>query len=154
MRTVRVLRWLSLRRSCIGNTSFTSAGMATGILHPLLDLPTGFLWSLRLPEQHRFSTRPIVLHLLRLLLLTQDSVLCGSDGNFSCTSVSCAPTPSVLRHFGVFDGTHCSAEFCCGGFLAMEATIRMARCRWFEDGLGSGVVFWIDVAHVHDRTRL
>ena len=40
------------------------------------------------------------------------------------------------------------------GFLAMEATIRMARCRWFADGLGSGVVFWIDVPHVHVRTIL
>ena len=38
-------------------------------------------------------------------------------GNFSCTFVSCAPTLSVLRHYGVFDETHCSAEFCCGGFL-------------------------------------
>ena len=44
-------------------------------------------------------------HHLRLLLATLDSVLCGSDGNFSCTSVSCAPTPSDLRHYGVFDGT-------------------------------------------------
>ena len=30
-------------------------------IYPLLDLQSGFLWSSRLPEQHRFSIRPIVL---------------------------------------------------------------------------------------------
>ena len=33
----------------------------------------------------------------------------------SYTSVSCSPKSSVLRHYGVFDGTHCSADVCCGG---------------------------------------
>ena len=27
------------------------------------------------------------------------------------------------------------------GFLAFEATIRMARCRWFEENMRSEVVF-------------
>ena len=76
------------------------------------------MWILRLPEQHSFSTRPIVLPIFYVCYL-QHWILffCGSDGNFSCTFVSCAPTLSVLRKNGVFDGTHCSAEFCCGGFL-------------------------------------
>ena len=47
---------------------------------------------------------------------TQGSVSQGSDGNLSYTSVSCSPISSVLRHYGVFDGTHCSADVCCGGF--------------------------------------
>ena len=29
----------------------------------------------------------------------------------------------------------------------------MARCRWFEEDLGSEVVFWF-VAHVHDHSPL
>ena len=54
-------------------------------------------------------------------------------------SVSCAPTSSELRHYGVFDGTHCNADVCCGGF--------MARCRWFEEDLGLDFVLWF-IAHV------
>ena len=27
-----------------------------------------------------------------------------------------SPKSSVLRHYGVFDGRHCSADVCCGGF--------------------------------------
>ena len=38
------------------------------------------------------------------------SVSRGSDGNLSYTSVSCSPISSVLRHYGVSDGTHCSAD--------------------------------------------
>ena len=30
----------------------------------LPNLPTGFMWSLRLRERHRFSTRPFVLHFI------------------------------------------------------------------------------------------
>ena len=40
------------------------------------------------------------------------------------------------------------------GFLAVEATIRMDRCCWFEEDLGSNVVFWFDVAHVHHHSHL
>ena len=29
----------------------------------------------------------------------------------------------------------------------------MARCRWFEEDLGSEVVFWFGVAHVHHHSR-
>ena len=36
-------------------------------------------------------------------------------------------------------------------FLAFEATIRMARCRWFEEDSGSEVVFWFDLDHAHDH---
>ena len=36
--------------------------IAVGSNTPLLPtLPTGFMWSLRLHERHRFSTRPFVL---------------------------------------------------------------------------------------------
>ena len=29
----------------------------------------------------------------------------------------------------------------------------MARCRWFEEDLGSEVVFWFDVDHAHDQVH-
>ena len=35
-----------------------------------------------------------------------------------------------------------------------EAYVGQEVSLWFEDGLGSGVVFWIDFAHVPDRTPL
>ena len=72
---------------------------------------------------------------LRLLLATMDtpegdphgasffSVSGGSDGNLSYNSVSCAQISSEVRHYCVFDETHCSADVCCGGFLAVEATL-------------------------------
>merc|ERR1712107_956511 len=77
-------------------------------LHPLLVFLTSFMWSLRLRERHHFSNRSSVLPFI-----------------FNCYEqhwgdphglVSCAPTSSELRHYGVFDGTHCSADVCCGGF--------------------------------------
>ena len=35
-------------------------------------------------------------------------------------------------------------------FLGFEATIRMTRCRCFEEDMGSKVVFQFDDAHVHE----
>ena len=85
------------------------------------------------------------------------SVSRGSVGNLSYNSVSCAPISPELRHCGVFDGTHCSADVCCrwfsggGGhtFPSADPTeaallaIRISRCRvpsqtrcsaaWFVD---------------------
>ena len=72
---------------------------------------------------------------LRLLLATMDSpegdphgasffsVSGGSDGNLSYNSVSCAQTSSEVRLHCVFDETHSSADVCCGGFLAVKATL-------------------------------
>ena len=51
------------------------------------------------------------------------SVSGGSDGNLSYNSVSCAQISSEVRHYCVFDETHCGADVCCGGFLAVEATL-------------------------------
>ena len=71
----------------------------------------------------------------RLLLATMDtpegdphgasffSVSGGSDGNLSYNSVSCAQISSEVRHYCVFDETHCSTDVCYGGFLAVEATL-------------------------------
>ena len=72
---------------------------------------------------------------LRLLLATMDSpegdphgasffsVSGGSDGNLSYKSVSCAQISSEVRLYCVFDETHSSADVCCGGFLAVKATL-------------------------------
>ena len=72
---------------------------------------------------------------LRLLLATMDSpegdphgtsffaVSGGSDGNLSYNSVSCAQISSEVRLYCVFDETHSSADVCCGGFLAVKATL-------------------------------
>ena len=58
----------------------------------------------------------------------------------------------------------CSAIFVClmghiavqtyvaEGFLAKEATICMVRCRWFEEDMGSEVVFLFDVARAIRKT--
>ena len=145
----KVSRRSSLRSSCLRSTSWVSS--------------TG---------EYNISMQKLNIALVRNTRHFDDEKdLAGSEGleaclghrvtkplPHSCTppvqSVSCAQISSDLRHYGVFDGTHCSAEFCRGRFLAIEATIRMARCRSFDDGLGSGVVFWIDVPHVHVRTFL
>ena len=109
------------------------------------------LWSLRHRERHRFSTRPIVLPFIYDCYLQQRFIrsCVVSDGNLSCTSASCAPTSSELRHYGEFDGTHCSANVSCGGFSGSTG-----RCRWFEEDMGSDVVFLFDVAHVHHHSLL
>ena len=113
-------------------------------------LSSGFMRSLRLPEQHRFSTRPIVSpiiyvcylqHWVRFYVVRTETSLalpCRVHRHLLISAIMVC----LMGHTAVQSSV---AE----GFLAMEATIRMARCRWFEDGLGSRVVFWIDVPHVH-----
>ena len=56
----------------------------------------------------------------------------------------------------MFDGMGHSAvqTYVAVGFLAVVATIRIARCRWFKEDLGSEVVFWFVVAHAHDYSPL
>ena len=69
------------------------------------------MWWLRLRERHRFSTRSSVLPFICDCYL-QNAWLGerSSDGNLSYTYLSSALISSVLRHYGVFDGTHCSAD--------------------------------------------
>ena len=71
---------------------------------------------LRLRERHRFSTRSSVLPFICDCYL-QNAWLssCSSDGNLSYTSLSSPLISSVLRHYGVFDRTHYSADVlgCC-----------------------------------------
>ena len=79
----------------------------------------GFMCSLRLRERHRLLHQTICHTLqLRLLFATlgtpnldpHGSVSRGSDGNLSNTSVSYSPISSVVCHYGVSNGTHCSAD--------------------------------------------
>ena len=48
---------------------------------------------------------------------TWDQKLSSGSMLMSYTSVSCSPVSSVLRHYGVFVGTRCSGDVCCGGFF-------------------------------------
>ena len=93
------LNWITLS---------STFGHATGILPPLLVFLTSFMWSLRLRERHHFSTKSSVLP---FICDCYEQHWGNPHG-----SVSCAPTSSELRHYGAFDGTHCSADVCCGGF--------------------------------------
>ena len=72
---------------------------------------TSFMWWLRLRERHRFSTTSSVLPFISDCYLQNAWVGSrSSDGNVSYTSLSSPLISSVLRHYGVFDGTHCSAD--------------------------------------------
>ena len=117
------LHWLQTYSTSIELTGLVSATPLSQalvsplvFLHPILILPTGFMCSLRFRERHRFSTRPLsyydcyLQHWTHQRLDPHGSVSRGSDGNLSYTSVSCSPISSVLCHYGVSDGTHCSAD--------------------------------------------
>ena len=99
-------------------------------------LVTSFMWSLRLRDRHHFSTRSSVLPFICDCYEQHRGDPHGS--------VSCAPTSSELRHYGVFDGTHCSADVCCGlfsgdgGHDACLGVVDLART--WDQKLSSGLM--------------
>eukprot|EP00450_Noctiluca_scintillans_P001620 CAMPEP_0194485878 /NCGR_PEP_ID=MMETSP0253-20130528/6727_1 /TAXON_ID=2966 /ORGANISM="Noctiluca scintillans" /LENGTH=1972 /DNA_ID=CAMNT_0039325899 /DNA_START=10 /DNA_END=5925 /DNA_ORIENTATION=+ len=113
-----------------GSTTFTSACGATGILGS-----TSFCRAVSCgvyddvngtaspPDQLSYPASAIVTCNTGHTTVEGDpygastySVSCGSDGNLSYTSVSCAPVSFELRHYCVSDGAHCTADICCAGF--------------------------------------
>ena len=66
-----------------------------------------------------------------ILLATLESVSCGSDGNLSYTSVSCAQISSL---YFVSDATYFSADVCCAEFRTDGA--HRHHDRWIE---GAGI---------------
>ena len=60
--------------------------------------------------QNRTVDQFVDVSIHQILVDPHGSVSRGSDGKLSYTSVSCSQISSVLRHFGVSDGTHCSAD--------------------------------------------
>ena len=143
---------------CIGDTAFTSACIATGIFASFLIFRTGFMCSLRLRERHRFSTRPFVIPFNCDCYLQhwahQISIRMArfhADRTEICRTLLCR-VHRYLLWFAIMVclmGHTAMQTYVVEGFLAVEATIRMARCRWFEEDMGSEVVL-LFVAHVHE----
>ena len=109
-------------------------------LRVMLDLPSGFMWSLRYRERQRFSTRPIVLPFIYDCYVQHWGIhmaRCRAHRHLLNSAIMVC----LMGHIAVQTSV---AE----GFLAFEATIRMARSRWFEENMGSEVVSWFVVAHV------
>ena len=107
---------------------------------------------------------------LGLLLATMDSpegdphgasifsVSCGSDGNLSYNSVSCAQISSEVRHYCVSDGTHCSADVCCAvagpahsdpDWTALTAAFAVAPWQFAVEGVEEGASGFLPISHQH-----